>query len=166
MAGRRYTNLPFYGSTDPEEFLELQEKLEIELEVQGFSESKKITRAVLEFDDYGLDWWKQYPQKRLVKNWKDLKKAMRKEFVSRKYGLILLRPLENVKQGSKSVQAYYDKLYSSLHRANVLDDMNAMEYFERGLNDDIAAALEGKYFRNLQDLLSCAIREEKKIMKM
>ena len=91
---------------------------------------------------------------------------MRKEFVSRKYGLILLRRLENVKQGSKSVQAYYDKLYSSLHRANVLHDMNAMEYFERGLNDDIVAALEGKYFRSLQDLLSCAIREEKKIMKM
>ena len=108
MAGRRYTNLPFYGITDPEEFLEWQEQMEIELEVQGFSESKKITRAVLEFDDYGLDWWKQYPQKRLVKNWKDLKKAMRKEFVSRKYGLILLRRLENVRQGSKSVQAYYE----------------------------------------------------------
>ena len=76
---------------------------------------------------------------------------MRKEFVSRKYGLIFLRGLENVKQGSRYVQAYYDKLYSSLHRANVLDDMNAMEYFERGLNDDIATALEGKYFRSMQD---------------
>jgi len=116
MAGRRYTNLPFYGSTDPEEFLELQEKMEIELEGQGFSESKKITRAILEFEDYVLDWWKQYPQKRLVKNWKDLKKAMRKEFVSRKYGLILLHRLENVKQGSRSIQAYYDKLYSSLNK--------------------------------------------------
>ena len=103
MAGRRYTNLPFYGSTDPEEFLELQEKMEIELEVEGFSESKKITRAILEFEDYALDWWKQYPQKRLIKNWKDLKKAMRKEFVSRKYRLILLHRLENVKQDSKSV---------------------------------------------------------------
>jgi len=91
---------------------------------------------------------------------------MRKEFVSRKYGQILLRRLENVKQDSRSVQAYYDKLYSSLHRANVLDDINAMEYFERGLNDDTATALEGKYFRSLQDLLSYAIREEKKIMKM
>jgi len=43
MAARRYTNLPFYGSTDPEEFLDWQEKMEIELEVQGFPESKKIT---------------------------------------------------------------------------------------------------------------------------
>jgi hypothetical protein len=89
---------------------------------------------------------------------------MRKEFVSRSYGLILLRRLENVKQGTKSVQAYYDKLYSSLHRANVVDDMNAMRYFDRGLNDSIVVALEGKYFRSLQELLRCAIREEKKIM--
>ena len=116
MADRRYTNLPFYGSTDPEEFLDWQEKMKIKLEVQGFPESKKITRAILEFEDYALDWWKQYPQKRLIKNWKDLKKAMRKEFVSRKYGLILLHRLENVKQGSRSIQAYYDKLYSSLHK--------------------------------------------------
>ena len=108
MADRRYTNLPFYGSTDPKEFLDWQEKKKIELEVQGFSESKKITRAILEFEDYALDWWKQYPQKRLIKKWKGLKKAMRKEFVLRKYGLILLRRLENVRQGSKSVQAYYE----------------------------------------------------------
>ena len=84
-------------------FLIGKRTMEIELEVQGFSESKKITRAILEFEDYALDWWKQYPQKRLIKNWKDLKKAMRKEFVSRKYGLILLHRLENVKQDSKSV---------------------------------------------------------------
>jgi hypothetical protein len=91
---------------------------------------------------------------------------MRKEFVPREYRLILLRRLQRVKQGSKSVQAYYDKLNSSLHRANVVNDMNAMEYFERGLNGNIAAALEGKYFRSMQDLLSCAIREEKKVMKV
>jgi len=84
MTGRRYTKLPFYGSTDPEEFLDWQEQMEIELEVQEFSETKKISRAILEFEDYALDWWKQYPHKRLIKNWEDLKKAMRKEFISKK----------------------------------------------------------------------------------
>jgi hypothetical protein len=60
MTGRRYTDLPFYGSTDPEEFLDWQEKMEIECEVLDFSEAKKISRAVLAFEDYALDWWKQY----------------------------------------------------------------------------------------------------------
>jgi len=80
--------------------------------------------------------------------------------------MILLRRLEHVKQGSKSVQAYYDKLNSSLHRANVIDDMNAMTYFKRGLNPNIVAAIERKYFRSMQDLLSCAVIEEKKMMKV
>jgi hypothetical protein len=149
MTGRRYTNLLFYGSTDPEEF-------------QDFSKTKKTSRVVLEFEDYALDWWKQY----YIKNWEDLKKAMRKEFISRKYGLILLRRSENVKQGIKSVQAYYDRLYSSLHRANVVDDMNAMKNFKRGLIPNIITAIEVKYFRSMQDLLSCAIREEKEIVKV
>ena len=89
--------------------------MEIELEVQDFPEAKKISRAVLEFEDYALDWWKQYPHKRSIEYWEDLKKAMRKEFVPREYGQILLRHLQRVKQGSKYVQAYYDELYSSLH---------------------------------------------------
>jgi hypothetical protein len=71
-----------------------------------------------------------------------------------------------VKQGSKSVQAYYDELYSSFHRANVVDDMNAMTYFKRGLNPNIVAAIEGKYFRSMRGLLICAIKEEKELMKV
>jgi hypothetical protein len=68
MTGRRYTNLPFYGSNDPEEFLVWAEEMEIELEVQDFSEAKEISRVVLEFEDYAHDWWKQYPHKHLIKN--------------------------------------------------------------------------------------------------
>jgi len=44
--------------------------------------------------------------------------------------------------------------------------MNAMEYFKRELNPNIIAAIEGKYFRSMRDLLSCAIREEKEIVKV
>jgi len=43
MTSQRYTKLPFYGSTNPEEFLDWQEQMEIELEVQEFSETKKIS---------------------------------------------------------------------------------------------------------------------------
>ena len=89
-----------------------------------------------------------------------------KRIFPREYGLILLRRLQRVKQGSKSVQAYYEELYSSLHRANVVDDINAMTYFKRGLNPNIAAAIEVKYFRSTRGLLNCAIKEEKKIMKV
>ena len=53
-----------------------------------------------------------------------------------------------------------------MHRANIVDDMNAMKYFKRCLNANIVAAIGGKYFRSMQDLLSYAIREEKKVIKV
>jgi hypothetical protein len=44
--------------------------------------------------------------------------------------------------------------------------MNAMTYFKRGLNPNIAAAIEEKYFKSMQCLLSCAMKEKKKIVKV
>ena len=44
--------------------------------------------------------------------------------------------------------------------------MNAMAYFKRGLNPNIAIAIEEKHFRSMRGLLSCAIKEEKKIIKV
>jgi hypothetical protein len=41
-----------------------------------------------------------------------------------------------------------------------------MTYFKRGLNPNIAAAIEGKYFKSMRCLLSCAIKEKKKIVKV
>jgi hypothetical protein len=65
--------------------------MEYEIELQNFPEAKKISRAILEFEDYACDWWKQYPHKHFIKCWEDFNKAMRKEFVPREYELILLR---------------------------------------------------------------------------
>jgi hypothetical protein len=73
---------------------------------------------------------------------------MRKEFVPREYELILLRRLKHIKQGSKSVQSYHDELSLAMRRANIVDDMVAKEYFMRGLNTNIVAAIKGKYARS------------------
>jgi hypothetical protein len=63
---------------------ELREQMEIEVEVQDFSEAKKISRAVLEFEDYAIDWWKQCPHKRFIKNWEELKNSMEKRICSKR----------------------------------------------------------------------------------
>ena len=55
MAGWKYIKLPFYGSTNPEEFLDWKDQMEYELEMQDFLKAKKVSRAVLEFEDYAWD---------------------------------------------------------------------------------------------------------------
>ena len=43
MAGREYVELPFYGSADPEEFLEWVQFMDLEL--RKFPESKRMLRV-------------------------------------------------------------------------------------------------------------------------
>jgi hypothetical protein len=157
-----YTRLPFYGSTNPEEFLDWKEQMEYELELQDFPEAKKVSRAILEFEDYAHEWWKKYPHKRFVKCWEDLKKTMRKEFVPHEYELILLCRLKCIKQGSKFVRSYHDELSFAMRRANIVDDMDAKEYFMRGLNANIVTAIKGKYAISVHNLLLYALKEERK----
>uniref|UniRef100_K3ZMU2 Retrotransposon gag domain-containing protein n=1 Tax=Setaria italica TaxID=4555 RepID=K3ZMU2_SETIT len=115
--GRMYTKLPFYGSIDSEEFLDWEEQMEHELELQDFPKAKKVSRA-------------------------------------------------RIRQGGKSVQSYHDELSCAMCRANIVDDMDAKEYIKRGLNPNIAAAIEGKYARSVQNLLVSAIKEERKIKEL
>uniref|UniRef100_A0A0A9C7E6 Retrotransposon gag domain-containing protein n=1 Tax=Arundo donax TaxID=35708 RepID=A0A0A9C7E6_ARUDO len=70
-----------------------------------------MLRAAIELlEDSAYDWWKRYPHEHFIKTWENLKKAMRNEFVPKEYELILLHRLKNIKQGSKSVLAFYDEL--------------------------------------------------------
>jgi hypothetical protein len=156
-----YTRFPFYGSTNPEEFLDWKEQMEYEHELQDFSEAEKVSRAALEFEDYAHEWWKKYPHKRFVKCWEDLKKTMREEFVPHEYELILLRRLKRIKQGSKFVQSYHDELSFTMHRANIVDDMDA-KYIMRGPNANIVAAIKGKYARSVHNLLAYALKIREK----
>jgi hypothetical protein len=80
--------------------------------------------------------------------------------------LILLRHLKRIKQGSKSVQSYHDELSFTMRRANIVDDMDAKEYFMRGLNVNIVAAIKEKYARSVHNLLAYPLKEERKIKEL
>jgi hypothetical protein len=132
--------------------------MEYELELQDFPKANKVSRVVLEFEDYAHEWWKKYPHKNFVKCWEDMKKATTKEFFPREYELILLRRFKCFKQGSKCVQSYHDELSLAMRRANIVDDMVAKDYFMRGLNTNIVAAIKGKYARSVHNLLAYAVK--------
>lgn len=124
--------------------------MEYEIELSKFSGRKEIHQATCEFKDYARDWWRGYTPKNFVRTWQDLKKMMRKEFVPKEYQQILVHRVKNMKQGSSSVQAFYDKLFSSMYRANITNDIEVMSYFERGLNAILLLLQKG---RNLQELV-------------
>jgi hypothetical protein len=53
-----------------------------------------------------------------------------------------------------------------MHQANIVDDMDAKEYFMRGLNANIVAAIKGNCARSVHNLLAYALKEERKIKEL
>ena len=167
MADREYTYLPFYGSNDPEEYLEWVQDMEFELASQKFeSEAKEVRVATFFFEDYASSWWRQLSGKRLITSWVKLKGAMRREFVPSYYEWELLRHVESIAQGCRVVQDYYDEMNHTMRRANITSAYQEKKYFKAGLNFQIVAALQDKYFRSLQDLVKYTMKVENRLKDM
>lgn len=167
MADREYTYLPFYGSNDPEEYLEWVQDMELELEPQKFeSEAKEVRVATMFFKDYASSWWQQLSGKRFITSWVYLKRAMRREFVPSYYERELLHHVESITQGCKVVQDYYIELNHAMRRANITSAYQEKTYFKAGLNFQIVVALQDEYFRSLQDLVKYATKAEKRLKDM
>ena len=104
-------------------------------------------------------------QKEVCKTWVELKEIMRKKFVPAQYEEYLFHNMKSIKQGFRSVQAYYDELKVAMYHANVVDTSAARAYFKSGLNHDVAATVRLKYDGSMQDLVTYAIGEERRIQK-
>ena len=97
--------------------------------------------AVIEFTDYALIWWDQLvtgrrrDRARPIEGWTELKALMRKRFVPNHYYRELYQKLQNLYQGSMSVEDYYTEMEVAMIRANVVEDREAtMARFLGGLN--------------------------------
>ena len=97
--------------------------------------------AVVEFKDYALVWWDQIMTSRRrnyerpIDTWDDLKAIMRRRFIPSHYYRDLFQRLQNLTQGSKSVEDYHKEMEVAMIRANVEEDREAtMARFLNGLN--------------------------------
>lgn len=165
MTGHEYVELPFYGSANPEEYLQWVQHMELELQSKKLTKAKEVARATMEFEEYAYDWWKHHPSKRFLASWDELKIIMREEFVPYDYEHELLHQVKSIKQGCQSVQAYYKKLNRAMHRANVMNASEARAYFKQGLNPEISTTVRLKYNGSMQDLVNFAIEEEERVKK-
>jgi len=84
---------------------------------------------------------------------------MQKRHVPLYYHSKLLSMLQNVFQGSKSVDQYHGELKMALTRANIQEDEDALIVrFLNGLNRDICDVVELHTYVALQDLIHHVIK--------
>ncbi|KAL4386067.1 hypothetical protein GQ457_09G019440 [Hibiscus cannabinus] len=163
---------PFHGKTDPEAYLEWEKKIEHIFECHNYSERKKVQIAALEFTHYAINWWNQLTVNRRrngerpVSTWDEMKAIMRKRFIPTHYHRELLRKLQNLTQGSMSVEDYFKEMELAMIRANIEEDQETtIARFVSGLNPEIADTVELQYYADLEEVVHLAMKVEKQLKR-
>jgi hypothetical protein len=87
----KFTMPKFVGSTDVEEYLNWELKVEKLWRMHEYTEDKKIKLASSEFDDYALIWWDNLVQSRIedgyppIVTWRAMKEELCARFVPCNY---------------------------------------------------------------------------------
>ncbi|XP_035539640.1 uncharacterized protein LOC118344014 [Juglans regia] len=135
-------------------------------------EEKKVKLAVIEFTDYAIIWWDQLVTNRRrnyerpIETWGELKALMRRRFVPSHYYRDLFQKLQNLTQGSRSVEDYHKEMEVAMIRANVEEDREAtMARFLSGLNRDIANVIELQHYVEIEDMVHMAMKVERQLKR-
>jgi hypothetical protein len=162
----------FEGGSDPEAYLTWELKVDKIFRVHNYSERKKVAMAALEFDGYALIWWEQMLNEREeagqgdVRSWAEMKRELRARFVPKHYRRDLFDKLQNLKQGSLSVDEYYKEMEKAMIRANVIEDEEqTIARFMSGLHRNIQRIVEFQQYRNLVELVHQASKAERQLQQ-
>jgi hypothetical protein len=100
----------------------------------------------------------------IPQTWIALKRVMRARFVPSYYAPDLINKLQQLKQGAKSVEDYYQELQIGMLRCNLVEREDAaMARFVAGLNREIHDILEYKDYTNITHLFHFACNAEREV---
>ncbi|XP_020406471.1 uncharacterized protein, partial [Zea mays] len=135
-------------------------------------EEKKLAMASLEFEGYALIWWEQLLRDREedgedpIITWQEMKREMRIRFVPKHYRRDLFDKLQNLRQGSFSVEEYYKEMEKAMIRANVYEDEEqTIARFMAGLHRNIQRIVEFQPYQSLIDLVHQATKAERQLQQ-
>jgi hypothetical protein len=132
-----------------------------------FPKNARIRAATSEFNDFASVWWVEYGMKHpndIPQTWVALKWVMRARFVSSYHARDLINKLQQLKQGAKCVEEYYQELQIGMLRCNLEEREDAaMAQFVAGLNHEIQDILEYKDYTNITHLFHFACKAEREV---
>ena len=161
---------PFEGKCDPDTYLEWETKIEHIWSCHNFTDYKKVQLATLEFSGFALIWWDTLVKERRraldapVATWEQMKALMRARFIPQHYARELKQRLENLKQGSMSVEEAFNAMQLAMARANVVEDEeDTNARFLRILHPYLAREVDCYPYTSVIDLLHLAVKVDRKL---
>ena len=112
----------FEGRFNPVVYLDWELEVEQIFASNNFSDLERVRATTRAFTGFASIWWSVYIKQNIHNKptiWKDLKAIMRHKFVPPYYRRELLHKLEQLKQGSNTVHAYYQEFKSYMHKCDI-----------------------------------------------
>ena len=158
---------PFDGKYDPDAYISWEIAIEQKFACHEFPENTRVRAATSEFSDFATVWWNEHVKKNpnnIPQTWNALKRIMRARLVPSYYARDLLHKLQQLRQGAKTVEEYYQELQMGMLRCNIEEDEEpAMARFLGGLNREIQDILEYKDYNNITRLFHLACKAEREV---
>ena len=161
VLGKPKFNIPkFEGSIEVEEYINWELKMEKLWRLHDYTDDRKVKLASSEFEGYALLWWDGLVTARRDANelpivsWREIKEEMCHRFIPRNYNLSLYDKLQNLRQGTMSVDEYNKEMEIIMQRAKVREEPEqTMQRFLSGLSFNIKRIVCHHQYGNVQDLL-------------
>jgi hypothetical protein len=110
-----------------------------------------------------VEYGKKHPND-IPQTWIALKRVMRARFVPSYYTRDLINKPQQLKQGARSVEEYYQELQIGILHCNLEEREDAaMARFFTGLNREIQDILEYKDYANITHLFHFACKAEREV---
>jgi hypothetical protein len=112
---------PFDGEYDPDAYITWEIAVDQKFACHEFPETTRVRAATSEFTDFASIWWIEYGKKNptnILHTWDALKRVMRARFVPSYYARDLLHKLQQLRQGTKSVEEYFQELQMGMLLCN------------------------------------------------
>ena len=162
----KFTIPAFDGRYNPDMYLSWELAVDQKFTCHDFPEDKRVRAATSEFTDFASVWWSEYHRKNPnnTPTWDALKRVMRARFVPSYYSRDLLHKLQQLRQGSKSVEEYYQELQMGmLHCGLEENEDGAIARFMGGLNREIQDILAYKEYNSVNRLFHLACKAEREV---
>jgi hypothetical protein len=157
---------PFDGKYDPNAYITWEIAVDQKFACHEFPKNARVRAATSEFTDFASIWWIEHGKKNpnnMPQTWDALKRVMRARFVPY-YARDMLNKLQQLRQGNKSVEEYYQELQMGMLRCNIEEgEESAMARFLGGLNREIQDILAYKDYANVTRLFHLACKAERKV---
>jgi hypothetical protein len=131
---------PFDGTYDPDAYITWEIAVDQKFACHDFLENARVRAATSEFTDFASFWWIEHGKKNaddMPQTWDALKWVMRARFVPSYYARDLLHKLQQLRQGTRSVEEYYQELQMGMLRCNLVEGEEPTMARLGGLNREI-----------------------------